>query len=117
MATLYMQIQKFSIAVLLFFFLLPSPLFAQEREGIRLVTSPLPVSITTEPGKNVVTELKVKNDGLGTENLQVRLMKFRAYEDSGKPALEESDGTEDFLKWVSISEPRFTLASNEWKTI
>lgn len=112
-----MRIPKLTFTALIVFFFLPLSLFAQEEGGLSLVTSPLPVSIITEPGKTITTELKVKNDGLETEELQVRLMKFRAYEDSGKPALEEPDGTEEFLKWVTISESRFTLASNEWKTV
>jgi hypothetical protein len=105
-----------------FFILLPLltllPLSASAQEsGLRLVTSPLPVTISTEPGISVAADIKVKNDGTTSENLKVTLMKFRAYEDSGKPALEELDGTEEFTKWVTITEPQFTLAPNEWKNI
>lgn len=111
-----MTILKLSLLSFLIFF--PLSLFAQEVDpGLRLVTSPLPVNIATEPGKSVSTEIRVKNDGTAPETLSVRLMKFSAYEDSGKPALEEPDGTEDFLRWVSIPEPAFTLAPGEWKTV
>jgi hypothetical protein len=112
-----MHIQRRFLLSILTLAFLPFLASAQEASGLRLVTSPLPVTVSTQPGKSVTTDIKVKNDGTAPEELQLKLMKFRAYEDSGKPALEEPDGTEDFLKWVSFSEPRFALAPNEWKTV
>jgi hypothetical protein len=85
--------------------------------GLRLVTSPLPISLVTEPGTPISTDLKVKNGGTGEERLQVTLMKFKAYEASGKPQLLEREAGDDFLDWVHFSESTFTLAPNEWKTI
>lgn len=105
------------LAFTLPFFLFPLFAFAQEEAGLRIVTSPLPVTVNIEPGKSITTDIRVKNDGAAPEELKVTLMKFRAYEDSGKPALEELDGTEEFAKWVSLPEPRFTLAPNEWKSV
>lgn len=85
--------------------------------GLRLVTSPLPINLVTEPGKTITTELKVKNGGTQPETLKIDLMKFKAYEESGKPELLEPEPGDDFLQWVSFSEPSFTLAPDEWKTI
>ncbi|MFZ2299930.1 MAG: hypothetical protein WAW00_02245, partial [Candidatus Moraniibacteriota bacterium] len=85
--------------------------------GLRLVTSPLPINLVTEPGTTIQTELKVKNGGTQPETLKIDLMKFRAYEESGKPELLEPEPGDDFLRWVSFSEPSFTLAPDEWKTI
>lgn len=85
--------------------------------GLRLITSPLPISLVTEPGKTITTELKVKNGGTKNETLKIDLMKFRAYEESGKPQLLEREATDDFLNWVTLSEPSFTLAPDEWKTV
>jgi hypothetical protein len=95
-----------------------SPTHAQTTSGeLRLVTSPLPINLVTEPGKTITTELKVKNAGTQVETLKIDLMKFRAYEDSGKPQLLEREASDDFLNWVSFSEPTFTIAPDEWRTI
>lgn len=107
------------------FFLSASSAFAQSTEtappvpqtGLRLVTSPLPINLVTEPGKTITTELKVKNGGIQKETLKVDLMKFKAYEESGKPQLLEREAGDDFLTWVTFSEPTFTLDPDEWKTI
>lgn len=113
--------RKFLSGGVLFFLsillLSPSLVSAQTDQGLRLVTSPLPINLVTEPGTSISTDLKVKNGGTEEERLQVTLMKFRAYEDSGKPQLLEREAGDDFLDWVHFSEPNFTLAPNEWKTI
>jgi hypothetical protein len=96
--------------------LFPLPVFAQDG-GLLLVTSPLPISISGEPGTTVTTDLRVKNGGSQPENLEVSIMKFRAYEDSGKPQLMERESGDDYFNWVRFSEPTFTLAPNEWKTV
>ena len=103
--------------LLAFFFLaLPSPLFAQDG-SLRLVTSPLPISLVTEPGTSISTELKVKNAGTEAENIKIDIFKFKAYEDTGKPALQDIESTDAFGKWVSFSEPTFSLLPEEWKTV
>ena len=108
-ATLFFVIGSLSVV---------SPAHAQTAEaGLRLITSPLPISLITEPGKTVTTELKVKNGGTEKEALKIDLMKFKAYEESGKPQLLEREPGDDFLNWVTFSESTFTLAPDEWKTI
>jgi hypothetical protein len=108
-----------SLILYLAFILLlsPSALAQTPDPGLRLVTSPLPISLVTEPGKTITTELKVKNGGTRPETLKIDLMKFKAYEESGKPQLLEPEPGDDFLTWVSFSESSFTLAPDEWKTI
>ncbi|MBP9697662.1 MAG: hypothetical protein KBD65_00495 [Candidatus Moranbacteria bacterium] len=99
------------------FILLASPVQAQTEGGLNLITSPLPISLTTEPGTSISTDLKIKNGGLQDEELKITLMKFRAYEESGKPQLMEREDGDIFFDWVHFSEPTFTLAPNEWKTV
>lgn len=98
------------------FFLLIPPLSAQDG-SLRLVTSPLPISLVAEPGTTVTTNLKVKNGGTEEETLKIDIMKFNAYEESGKPALMELEPKDTFDDWVSFSEPTFAIAPEEWKTI
>jgi hypothetical protein len=102
------------------FLVLPGASLAQtgpEESGLRLITSPLPISLSTAPGSAITTDLKIKNDGLKTERLKMTLMKFHAYEESGKPALEEVTPEDTFISWVKISEPEFEVGPGEWKTI
>ncbi|MFA9262838.1 MAG: hypothetical protein ACEQSB_05850 [Undibacterium sp.] len=100
----------------LLFLLTPSLVFAQDG-SLRIVTSPLPISLVTEPGTTISTELKVKNAGTEPENLKIDILKFSAYEESGKPALHDLAPTDDFAKWVTFSEPTFTALPEEWKTV
>lgn len=114
---------KYFMPILLFIFFLPAIALAQtdtppaSQDGLRLVTSPLPISLVTEPGTTVTTQLKVKNAGLAPETLRIDIMKFNAYEDTGKPALMDLDPTDSFDDWVTFSEPTFTVAPEEWKTV
>ncbi len=88
-----------------------------QSSGLSLLTSPLPILMKTTPGVPVTTDIKLRNTGTGEETLKVTLMKFEAYEESGKPALMEAEPTDEFLKWVKFSEDTFTVAPGEWKTI
>jgi hypothetical protein len=103
--------------LLLLFLALPTSAQTTPDDGLRLVTSPLPISLTGDPGTSVSTDLKVKNGGNQAETLKVSIMKFKAYEDSGKPQLLEREEGDNYFDWVRFSEPTFTLAPNEWKTI
>lgn len=91
---------------------------ASAQDGaLRIVTSPLPISLVTAPGTTITTELKVKNAGTEAEDLKIDILKFNAYEDTGKPALHDLEPTDEFAKWVTFSEPSFTVLPEEWKTI
>ena len=96
--------------------ILPSSVLAQEA-GLNLISSPIPISIITQPGSTVSADLKVKNGGTGIETLQVGLMKFGVYGEEGKPKLMEREKGDDFFDWVSFSEKTFDVAPNQWKTI
>jgi len=104
------------ITFLLTLFLFPTLVSAQDG-SLRIVTSPLPISLVAEPGTTVSTELKVKNAGTEAETLKIDILKFNAYEDTGKPALHDLEPTDEFAKWVTFSEPSFTVLPEEWKTV
>jgi len=102
----------FLLSLLLF----PTLAFAQDG-ALRIVTSPLPISLVTAPGTTITTELKVKNAGTEPETLKIDILKFSAYEDTGKPALRDLEPTDEFAQWVTFSEPSFTVLPEEWKTV
>jgi hypothetical protein len=110
-----MQVKKiFFVAIGLF---LISINIAQAESDLRLTTSPLPINLKIEPGNSIATPIKIKNDGLETENIKVSLMKFRADSITGVPTLVEREAGDSYFDWVTFSENSFTLPANEWKTI
>lgn len=91
---------------------------AQAEDGsLNLTTSPLPINLVTQPGETVTTELRIKNSGTATEELQVGLLKFSANNESGQPRLADREAGDDYFDWVSFSEDRFTAEPNVWHTI
>ncbi len=111
-----METAKFILVAVSFFLLFSLPTHAQT-SALRLTTSPLPINLKTAPGSSVSATLKVKNDGLNTEKLQVELMKFKADEQTGAPILINREAGDDYFDWVTFSEKSFTLPPNEWKTL
>jgi hypothetical protein len=95
------------------------PVLAQQStdNGIRMTTSPLPVSLVTDPGTTITTNLRIRNSGSKIENFKVSLLKFSASSSDGKPTLKEREPGDDYFDWVSFSPSEFPIAPNEWKTI
>src|SRR3989344_3932550 len=94
-----------------------TPPLAHAAEGpFNLVTSPLPISVSTKPGTSVTTELRVKNGSSETERLKVGVYKF-SVNDQGEVKLDEGQEEDDFLSWASFSPSVFNAAPNEWKTV
>ena len=120
---IFPQTKTFLVAIplLLAVFFSPLSLLAVSAQtsdtGLRLITSPIPLSLSADPGSTVKAALKIKNDGTKKETLKVSVLKFKAYEETGKPQLLDPEPGDDFLKWVSFSEDPFTVEPGEWKTI
>lgn len=85
--------------------------------SLNLVTSPLPINLTTTPGSTVSAQLKIKNGGEQPETLTIGLMKFSAFGEEGKPKLLDRGKGDDYFDWITFSENEFTINPNEWKTI
>ncbi len=90
---------------------------AEESGMLSLITSPLPINLIVEPGNAISTDLFIKNAGAKTEKLKVSLMKFSAYQESGKPMLEDRQAGDEYFDWVKFSENEFEVLPNEKKTI
>lgn len=117
--TIFKRSSSRQVLFLLSAFCLLLPLLpAQAQDGaLRLVTSPIPLSLAADPGSEVKAAIKIKNDGTQQETLKVSVLKFKAYEETGKPELLDPEEGDEFLKWVSFSEDPFTVDPGEWKTI
>jgi hypothetical protein len=84
---------------------------------LNLTTSPLPISLVAKPGSSVSTDLRIKNSGATTEQLQVGLLKFGAFGDTGKPELLDFGPQDTYSKWVTFSTTRITAEPNVWNTV
>lgn len=84
---------------------------------LNLITSPLPISLSVNPGANVTTDLRVKQAGPDTEKLKISLMKFAAFGDEGKPRLLDRAPGDDYFDWVKFDKTTFDAPSNVWQTV
>lgn len=93
------------------------PTRAYAAEGFNVVTSPLPIKITTQPGKTVTEELRIKNAGNKPEGIKVGLMKFAASGDTGQPNIYDLTAKDEYGSWVTFSPQQFTAQPNVWYTV
>jgi hypothetical protein len=106
--------------ICLFLFLgfsLPALAQTAQSDELRLTTSPLPINLKVTPGSSVTATLKLKNEGIKTENIKVSLMKFKADPINGATQLMDREQGDNYFDWVTFSENNFQLPVNEWKNV
>ncbi|MDB5178121.1 MAG: exported protein of unknown function [Patescibacteria group bacterium] len=91
--------------------------FAADAKPLTLQTSPLPISLSADPGKSVTTDLRIKQNGGDTEKLKVSLMKFGAYGEEGKPVLTDRGPADTYFDWVKFDKTVFDAPANVWQTV
>lgn len=94
------------ILVLVFIF----PSLSAAEGDFKLTLSPIFLNASTRPGQPTTSTIKVTNGGSTEEHLQVGLMKFRAFDDSGRPELLDLEPNDTYAQWVSFDPPDLTLA-------
>lgn len=85
--------------------------------GFNLTASPLPIDLTTTPGKHVVTPLRVQNSGTTPVKIKVSLLKFKASGTNGQPELLKRAAGDDYFDWVSFSKTSFTAQPGVWNEV
>jgi hypothetical protein len=85
--------------------------------SLNLITSPLPIDLTTKPGTSVSTDLRIKQADGVPETLQVSLLKFGAYGDEGKPQLLDRGPGDTYFDWVTFDKTHFVAQSDVWQTV
>lgn len=98
---------------------LPSAVQAQGTPvaPMNLTLSPISISLETEPGTPVATQIRVRNNGQVTEQLQVTIGSFKADETGEKPVLLDKVEDNAFLSWLVPSTSQFTVPPGEWATL
>jgi hypothetical protein len=92
------------------------PLQAPEA-GINLTLSPVFINLTTDPGQPVSTRIKITNNNNFREFLRIDVAKFGAGAGGERPAIADLNPEDDFGKWISFSEPQFTVDPRQTKTV
>lgn len=107
-----------AIAVFGFSLFLPASGFAAgtPTSGINLQISPLPIELSVEPGKSVSSELRVRNAGPQTEQLQIKVLKVTE-DDNGIIHFSEPKPTDEWASWIHFSRGIFDAPPNEWQTL
>lgn len=131
----YNRLTRFSLITLLFLFTLsvsvqaqtptksskkpvstPTPL-VRPSTGINLSLSPVFLNLRIDPGSESSTDFKIRNNNNVSENLKLRLLRYESTGNGGELRLVEPDANDPFPKWLSFSDPTFSLAAGESKTI
>jgi hypothetical protein len=86
-------------------------------DGFSVLTSPLPIKISSAPGKTIETELRIKNTSNNPEGIRVGLMKFGPSDQTGAPTLFDVTPKDQFGSWVTFSPKQFTAQPNVWNSI
>lgn len=86
-------------------------------QGFNIITSPLPIKLTTQPGQTVETELRMKNQGTEPETIRVGLMKFGATGENGAPSLADLSNQDAFGSWVRFTPQQFVAEPGVWKNV
>lgn len=105
------------LLIVLLLTVLAAPALAAAPGGINLTTSPLPISLSMNPGTSISTDVRVQNSSAQTQQIKVSLMKFSAYGETGKPALQDRAPGDDYFDWVSFSPSSFQAPPNQWMSV
>jgi hypothetical protein len=112
------------MATLAVFIVLLMPFFSTQKasataygSGFNVITSPLPIKITTTPGQTIHTQLRIKNQGSQPEGIKVGLMKFGASGNNGVPDLYALTAKDSYSKWVHFDPQVFVAQPGVWNDI
>ncbi|MBU2592168.1 hypothetical protein KKD61_01755 [Patescibacteria group bacterium] len=97
----------------------PTPIVPEEEAttGINLTVSPNFLNLITDPGKEISSSIKVKNNNNVKEYLEIRLSRFESSASGDRPVLVDLDPDDPFPEWISFSQKQFILEPNETKTV
>ena len=83
--------------------------------GVNMTLSPSFLNLTSDPGKEVVSQFKVTNNNAFREYIEIDVKKFES-SDTG-PVIQDTTEQDEFARWVEFSEAQFTIEPNQTKTI
>lgn len=87
------------------------------RAAINLSVSPPFLSLTTDPGQEITSEFRIRNNNNFDEYYHIKLQKFETAENGEGVALRELDSGDEFAKWMSVDPQEFELDANQTRTV
>lgn len=93
------------------------PATAATSPGFNILTSPLPIKISTTPGKTVTTEIRFKNLNDTPQGIKVSLLRFGASGEEGQPDLFDLTAKDSYASWVHFSPSQVLAQPNVWNTV
>jgi len=88
---------------------------AEVPSDINLQITPSPLVSTVKPGTKTQVELKIRNNGSGTENLKIEPREFTYNSDTGQVDLDDTISPA-VAPWIGFSQGKFTVLSGQWVT-
>ena len=99
-------------AVALVAFALPARA-ADPPSDFSLQITPSPLVTTVKPGTKTQVELKIRNNGTGTEDLKIEPRSFTYNSDNGKVDLDDATSP-PVASWITFSQPKFSVQPGQW---
>lgn len=85
--------------------------------GVNLTLSPTFISLVTDPGEKVESQIKITNNNNFTENLRVEIAKFSLADGGARPLISEMSPDDEYASWVEFEDPTFSVAANQTQTL
>lgn len=86
-------------------------------EPINLTLSPIALTLETEPGVPVNSQIKIRNNSNQAESLKISIGTFTADETGARPLLRDPRLEDTFIPWLTLEKERFIINPGEWETI
>jgi hypothetical protein len=86
-------------------------------QPINLTVSPVSILLNTDPGVSTTGEVKIFNNSLEAELLELSLAKFSASPDGAQPVIEDFDTNDEYKNWIVFENPEVGVAPKEWSTV
>ncbi len=100
--------------ILLLALVFPMASHAQDSSRLDLTVSPVSLELTTEPGNIIRDRIRVHNNTNEPIDLAVNIKKLLPSDQGLGYILAEPDSEDEFVSWIHIETPSFTIAPNEW---
>src|SRR5258708_33497666 len=85
--------------------------------ALDLTVSPITISLETDPGASVSSQIKIHNNSVSAEYLKLTVGKFTADSTGERPQLQDLQPEDEFGHWLNVSTDPFVVNAGEWKTI
>lgn len=84
---------------------------------MNVTLSPVTMQLETDPGKEVTSQIKIRNNSSVEEKLKLSLLPFEADRSGDRPLLRDARPEDTYLSWVTFDQKEIIIQPSEWKTV